>query len=101
LNVCQTLSSEFSDNTLSKISKNTKSFPVQKNQIIGRGFNHFVAANREALARGEEFHLKLALPAMLDRYAVVVRKSMIEGDIQHIRVEIDHWAVRDFNWTGG
>ena len=74
----------------------TKSLPMTVDQIVGQGFNQFIVTRLDALARGEEFRMKLVLPSKLDQYDIRIRKSKIEGDVLHIRVEMDNWFLKLF-----
>jgi hypothetical protein len=74
----------------------TKSLPMHADQIVGQGFNLFIESRLDDLARGEEFRMKLVLPSKLDQYDVCIRKSKIEGDVLHIRVEMDNWFLKLF-----
>jgi hypothetical protein len=74
----------------------TKSLPMHADQIVGQGFNLFVESRLDDLARGEEFRMKLVLPSKLDQYDVCIRKSNLEGNILHIRVEMDNWFLKLF-----
>jgi hypothetical protein len=60
----------------------TKSLPMTTDQLVGQGFNQFIVTRLDALARGEEFRMK--------------RKSKIEGDVLHIRVEMANWLLKLF-----
>jgi hypothetical protein len=40
--------------------------------------------------------MKLVLPSKLDQYEVCIRKSKIEGDVLHIRVEMANWLLKLF-----
>jgi hypothetical protein len=74
----------------------TKSLPMTTDQLVGQGFNQFIVTRLDALARGEEFRMKLVLPSKLDQYEVCIRKSKIEGDVLHIRVEMANWLLKLF-----
>jgi len=74
----------------------TKSLPMTADQIVGQGFNQFIVTQLDALARGEEFRMKLVLPSKLDQYDVCIRKSKIEGDVLHVRVEMANWFLKLF-----
>ena len=74
----------------------TKSLPITSDQIVGQGFNQFIVTRLDALARGEEFRMKLVLPSKLDQYEVCIRKSKIEGDVLHVRVEMANWFLKLF-----
>jgi len=74
----------------------TKSLPMTTDQLVGQGFNQFIVTRLDALARGEEFRMKLVLPSKLDQYDVCIRKSKIEGDVLHIRVEMANWLLKLF-----
>jgi hypothetical protein len=76
--------------------RETASLPRQANQIVGQGFHHFLALNRESIAQGEIFHVELVLPSRLKQYSFRVRKRRVEGATLHIRLEIDNWLLRLF-----
>jgi len=73
-----------------------KSLPLAADQIVGQGFNQFIVTRLDALARGEEFQMKLVLPSKLEQYAVSIHKSGIEGNVLHIRVEMATWFLTLF-----
>lgn len=74
----------------------TKSLALTAKQVVGQGFNQFIVANLDAIARGEEFNMKLVLPSELDQYEVCIRKREIAGHILHIRVEMSNWFLKLF-----
>ncbi len=65
-------------------------------QIVGQGFHHFIVEHLEAVAAGEVFHVKLALPSRLDQFDFRIRKLRSKGDRLWIRLEVDHWLLRLF-----
>lgn len=65
-------------------------------QIVGQGFHHFIVEHLEAVAAGEVFHVKLALPSRLDQFDFRIRKLRSEGGRLWIRLEVDHWLLRLF-----
>jgi len=65
-------------------------------QIVGQGFHHFIVEHLEAIAAGEVFHVKLALPSRLDQFNFRIRTLRSEGDRLWIRLEVDHWLLRLF-----
>lgn len=74
----------------------TKSLPLTPKQVVGQGFNQFIVANLDAIAGGEEFHMKLVLPSELDQYDVLIRKRKIDGHTLYIRVEMSNWFLKLF-----
>jgi len=52
----------------------TKSLPMTTDQIVGQGFNQFIVTRLDALARGEEFRMKLVLPSKLDQAETINRR---------------------------
>lgn len=68
--------------------------PKEKEQIIGQGFHHFIVTHLEAIAAGENFHVKLVLPSRLDQFSFRIRKREIQGRHVLIRLEVDHWFLR-------
>ncbi|MGD8286902.1 MAG: hypothetical protein PVG08_22485 [Desulfobacterales bacterium] len=79
-----------------KAALKTKTLPLDSRQIVGQGFNQFIVANVDALIRGEELRMKLVLPSKLDQYDVCIRKTKTEGNILHIRVEMENWFLKLF-----
>jgi hypothetical protein len=65
-------------------------------QIIGQGFHHFIVTHLEAIAEGNIFHVKLALPSRLDQFSFRIRKVTKVGDNLLIRLEVDNWFLRIF-----
>ena len=70
--------------------------PKEQDQIVGQGFHQFIVHNLKKIAQGEDFHVRLVLPAQLDQYDFVIRKREIVGDTLSIRLEIDNWFLRLF-----
>ena len=73
-----------------------KYFEKKPDQIVGQGFYQFVAANLEALARGNSISAKLVLPAQMNQYDIRIRKQHIQGNRMQLVVELDNWFLRLF-----
>jgi len=71
-----------------------KYIPRDSNQIVGQGFNQFIVANLDSLARGDRLTAKLVLPAQMDQYDVRISKSHIQGNRISVRIEVDNWFLR-------
>jgi hypothetical protein len=65
-------------------------------QIIGQGFHYFIRERLGRIAKGEVFHVKLALPSRLEAFEFRIRKHGLEGDRLQVRLEIDNWFLRLF-----
>ena len=78
------------------VETKTKYIPRQSNQIVGQGFNQFIVANLDALARGERIAAKLVLPAQMGQYDVRITKTHVQGNRILVRIEIDDWFLRLF-----
>ena len=74
----------------------TACLPKDEKQIIGQGFHHFIVTHLDAIAKGNIFHVKLALPSRLDQYSFRIRKKDNEGNNLLICLEIDNWFFRLF-----
>ncbi len=77
-------------------TEETRCIPREEDQIVGQGFHHFILNRLDAIAGGEIYHVKLALPSRLDQFDFRIRKTGVEGDRLEIRLESDHWFVRLF-----
>lgn len=73
-----------------------KYIPRESDQIVGQGFNQFIVANLDALARGDRIAAKLVLPAQMGQYVVRISKSHVQGNRILVRIEIDNWFLRLF-----
>lgn len=72
----------------------SKNIQLSENQIVGQGFNHFIANNLDAVAAGQVFQVRLVLPSRLNQYKFRIRLRNIENDTAYIRLEIDNWFLR-------
>jgi hypothetical protein len=70
--------------------------PREPGQVVGQGFNYFIAENIEPLAGGKTLKIRLILPSRLDQFDFRIRKQMIEGDTLFVRLEIDNALLRLF-----
>ena len=73
-----------------------KTLPREEGQIVGQGFHQFIVYQMERIAQGEVFHVRLVLPSRLGQFKFRIRKRKVEGDILHIRLDIDNWFLRLF-----
>jgi hypothetical protein len=76
--------------------KKQKYLSKKPNQIVGQGFYQFVAANLDALARGESLTAKLVLPAQMNQFNVKISKKQVQGNRIQLKVELDNWFLRIF-----
>jgi hypothetical protein len=74
----------------------TRYLPREAGQVVGQGFNYFIAENIGILAGGGTLKIKLILPSRLDQFDFRIRKRMIEGDTLFVRLEIDNPILRLF-----
>lgn len=75
-------------------AKKTNELNRIDNQIVGQGFNHFIAYNLDAIAAGQILHVRLVLPSRLSQYKFRIRLRKIADDTAYIRLEIDNWFLR-------
>lgn len=81
-----------------KTEAEKKYLPRKSDQIVGQGFYQFVAANLDALARGQSLSAKLVLPAQMGQYDVRISKHRIlQGNRIQLKVELDNWFLRLFS----
>jgi hypothetical protein len=73
-----------------------KYLPRKSDQIVGQGFYQYVAANLDALARGQSLSAKLVLPAQMGQYDVRISKQRIQGNRIQLVVELNNWFMRLF-----
>jgi hypothetical protein len=74
----------------------TKVLPLTNNQLFGPGLNMFILANIDAIVGGEKFRMKLVLPSKLDHYNVCIRKTRVNQERVHIRIEMESWFLKLF-----